>query len=678
MVPGQGCRAVALAAAVPPAGRRAGGAGDGVCAGRPVPLAALAGRRGARARPTTTRGPPTPWPGRCWPCSTPRSTSPGARRSRGTSATSTPAPRPSCGAAAATPSRPGWPGCSRRTPCSGPTLLADWLDGRDTDGRGGDARRRPGLAARAVAAAASTGSARHRRTGGTRTPWPGCATSRQAFDLPERLSLFGHTRLPVTEVELLGAVGRAPRRAPLAAAPQRRAVAARSRRSRGRRRCDARPTTRATSGRPPAAGHPRPRQPRAAARARGGPATDDQHRPMPRRAGHAARLAAGRPARQRPRARRARRSPPTTAASRCTPATAPARQVDVLREVLLGLLEDDPTLEPRDMLVMCPDIETYAPLITAGVRPRRPGRRRPPGPPAAGPARRPGADARPTRCSASPRSCSTSPAAGPPPARCSTWPRPSRSGAGSASPTTTWTPSPRWVRESGVRWALRPRAPRRRSGWPASAEHLAGRARPGAAGVAMSADARTWLGTTLPLDDVGSTDIELAGRFAEFVDRLRRVHRPARPAPGRSRDWLDGAGERRSTALTAVGRDDAWQVGQVRRELADGRRRRRRAAGRHRAAAARRPGAARRPAGRPPDPRQLPHRHADGLHDGADALGAAPGGLPARARRRRLPARSGSDGDDVLARDPSTGERDVRSEDRQLLLDAILAATETW
>ena len=44
----------------------------------------------------------------------------------------------------------------------------------------------------------------------------------------------------------------------------------------------------------------------------------------------------------------------------------PARQVDVLREVLVGLLEDDPTLEPRDILVMCPDIETFAPLISAG------------------------------------------------------------------------------------------------------------------------------------------------------------------------------------------------------------------------------------------------------------------------------------------------------------------------
>jgi exodeoxyribonuclease V gamma subunit len=35
------------------------------------------------------------------------------------------------------------------------------------------------------------------------------------------------------------------------------------------------------------------------------------------------------------------------------------------------------------------------------------------------------------------------------------------------------------------------------------------------------------------------------------------------------------------------------------------------------------------------------------------------------------------DGDDALAREPLTGERDIRSEDRQLLLDAICAATET-
>src|SRR5690606_24266653 len=39
--------------------------------------------------------------------------------------------------------------------------------------------------------------------------------------------------------------------------------------------------------------------------------------------------------------------------------------IDGRREVLLGLLAEDETLEPRDIVVMCPDIETYAPLIMA-------------------------------------------------------------------------------------------------------------------------------------------------------------------------------------------------------------------------------------------------------------------------------------------------------------------------
>ena len=37
----------------------------------------------------------------------------------------------------------------------------------------------------------------------------------------------------------------------------------------------------------------------------------------------------------------------------------------MLREAILHLLADDPTLEPRDVIVMCPDIETFAPLIQA-------------------------------------------------------------------------------------------------------------------------------------------------------------------------------------------------------------------------------------------------------------------------------------------------------------------------
>ena len=42
-----------------------------------------------------------------------------------------------------------------------------------------------------------------------------------------------------------------------------------------------------------------------------------------------------------------------------------ARQVEVLRDAILHALRDDPTLEPRDIIVMCPDIETFAPLIQA-------------------------------------------------------------------------------------------------------------------------------------------------------------------------------------------------------------------------------------------------------------------------------------------------------------------------
>ncbi|MEA2023165.1 MAG: exodeoxyribonuclease V subunit gamma [Actinomycetota bacterium] len=41
------------------------------------------------------------------------------------------------------------------------------------------------------------------------------------------------------------------------------------------------------------------------------------------------------------------------------------RQVEVLRDALLHLLANDSTLEPRDIVIMTPDLETYAPLIEA-------------------------------------------------------------------------------------------------------------------------------------------------------------------------------------------------------------------------------------------------------------------------------------------------------------------------
>ncbi|MEX0706120.1 MAG: exodeoxyribonuclease V subunit gamma, partial [Nitriliruptoraceae bacterium] len=43
----------------------------------------------------------------------------------------------------------------------------------------------------------------------------------------------------------------------------------------------------------------------------------------------------------------------------------PARQAEVLRDAVLGLLAQDPTLEPRDVIVLTPDVESFAPLVRA-------------------------------------------------------------------------------------------------------------------------------------------------------------------------------------------------------------------------------------------------------------------------------------------------------------------------
>ncbi len=47
----------------------------------------------------------------------------------------------------------------------------------------------------------------------------------------------------------------------------------------------------------------------------------------------------------------------------------PMRQIEVLRDVILGALADDPSLEESDVLVVCPDLATFAPLIPAALGP---------------------------------------------------------------------------------------------------------------------------------------------------------------------------------------------------------------------------------------------------------------------------------------------------------------------
>ncbi|NHC15864.1 exodeoxyribonuclease V subunit gamma, partial [Motilibacter deserti] len=382
----------------------------------------------------------------------------------------------------------------------------------------------------------------------------------------------------------------------------------------------------------------------------------------------------------------------------------PARQVEVLRETLLGLLAADPTLEPRDILVMCPDIEAFAPLVSAafGLGGQASGGQASGGQSGAHAGSVPGATAADTagvdgdhpahalRVRLADRSLrQTNPLLGVLAALLEL--------AGSRLPASQvldlagLAPVRRrfglddddlerlqdWVARSGVRWGL-DAAHRRpfalgsfgQNTWRAGLDRIL----LGAAMAEEGAGASSWLGLALPLDDVDSSDVDLAGRLAELVDRLAVV---LESLSGEQplQAWLDALG-RALDALTAVSDADSWQSAQARAELADVA-----AAGAATSAPVRltlpevRALLASRLRGRPTRAnfrtgtltvctlvpmRSVPHRVVAllGLDDGVFPRNATP------------------DGDDVLLRDPRIGERDPRSEDRQLLLDAVLATTE--
>ena len=244
----------------------------------------------------------------------------------------------------------------------------------------------------------------------------------------------------------------------------------------------------------------------------------------------------------------------------------PARQIDVLREVLLGLLADDPTLEPRDILVMCPDIETYAPLIVAGfglgdmIKGVHPAHR--------------------LRVRLADRSLvQTNPLLG-----VASQLLALAGGRATASEVLNLAQAApvrarfgftdddldditRWVRQANIRWGF-DRDHRKPYGvdfvqntWRFGIDRVL-------AGVAMSDDSHAWIDTTLPLDDVSSNRVELAGQLAEYVDRLQHVVESltgARPL----RDWLTALERRHHPARPRVDDDDAWQTSQLQREFGD-------------------------------------------------------------------------------------------------------------
>jgi exodeoxyribonuclease V gamma subunit len=353
------------------------------------------------------------------------------------------------------------------------------------------------------------------------------------------------------------------------------------------------------------------------------------------------------------------------------------RQVEVLREVLVGLLANDETLEPRDVLVMCPDIEDYAPLISAtfgladvdaetdGATDRHPGHR--------------------LRVKLADRSLrQTNPLLATVAALLEL--ADARVTASQVLDLAASTPIRRrfrfsdddlerlqeWVATSGIRWGLdaEHRKPFgletiRQNTWRTGLDRIL-------LGTAMAEDGLRWVDKALPLDDVDSSDIDLAGRLAELIDRLAATLDDLHGEHPLAH-WLDvlNTGLAR---LTAVKESDEWQAAQTERELAQVAKD---AGDRARTVdlslADVRALLANRLRGRPTRAnfrtgeltmcsmvpmRSVPHRVICllGLDDG------------------RFPRTASVDGDDVLARDPRVGERDPRSEDRQLLLDAILAA----
>lgn len=368
------------------------------------------------------------------------------------------------------------------------------------------------------------------------------------------------------------------------------------------------------------------------------------------------------------------------------------RQVEVMRDAILHLLADDPTLEPRDVVVMCPDIESFAPLVDAVFRSSD---------------RSDGLGGEVGRAGPEP---------GPPRVRVRLADRAIRQtnpilavaaqllgladGRAAASEVLDLagrdpvarrfgfnddelSQLERWVVGSGIRWGFdqEHRGPWSLdqvgdNTWRAGIDRLL-------LGVAMAEEGQRLFGDVLPVDDVSSGAVDLAGRFAEFVERLRAAvdGLQGRHTVG---GWVEAIGEA-TESLALAAPDEEWQHDQLRRVLGDLE---------ETATTGDRDGSgeAEGPAvlldlaeirsvlddrlrGRPTRAnfrtgdltvctlvpmRSVPHRVIGllGLDDGA------------------FPRIAAHDGDDLLLAEPHVGDRDARAEDRQLLLDALLAAKE--
>jgi exodeoxyribonuclease V gamma subunit len=356
-----------------------------------------------------------------------------------------------------------------------------------------------------------------------------------------------------------------------------------------------------------------------------------------------------------------------------------ARQVEIVREAILHELAADPTLEPRDVIVMCPDIEEFAPLIHATFGAAQVAEDEDTAPLADRPP-----DLRVRLADRSLRQ--TNPVLGTLAELLELANQ--RLTASQVLDFADRAPVRRrfgfddddlariedWVAASGIRWGLdaQHRAPFKLEAlttgtWRAGLDRVL-------LGVTMTEDDRRLFAEVLPLDDVESGAIDLAGRVAERVDRLQSaVDALARPQSLAS--WAAAIGEA-ADALTATAPRDAWQRAELQRMLDD-------VVGE--AAVAGEPDHA---------TLSLPELRAllaDRLQGRPTRANFRTGHLtictlvPMRSVPHRVvcllglddaqfPRKAPRDGDDRTLDDPHVGDRDPRSEDRQLLLDALMAA----
>jgi exodeoxyribonuclease V gamma subunit len=350
-----------------------------------------------------------------------------------------------------------------------------------------------------------------------------------------------------------------------------------------------------------------------------------------------------------------------------------ARQVEVAREAVLHLMAQDPTLEPRDVIVMCPDIEVFAPLVQAAF-----------GPGAATPpelrARLADRSLRQTNPLLAVAGRLLQLAGG-------------RATASSVIDLASQAPVARrfeldedalsafqrWVAGTGVRWGsdAEHRRPWKLSRlvdgtWQAGLDRLA-------LGVAMAGRPDQLYAGLLPYGDISGPEVEVVGRVCELEDRVKTAL-DRLSGPLSAPQWASRLVQS-TLELAAPTPGEAWEADQLRQALEQ--------------VALGKGGQAGGPGGDGP------------LLDLAEAralFGSAVAGRPTRANFRTgdmtvctlvpmrsvphrvvclvglddgvFPRPSAQDGDDLLSARPHIGDRDGPHEDRQLLLDAVLAATQ--